>query len=156
VAAAVVLLALVVLVAVLANRDRTPTAGPSADRSPAASSSPTSSSKGSPSPSTNAGPSKEQMRQFVEDYLATAPSDPATTWKELTPGFQRKSGGYGSYSGFWGSIESATPGDISADPERLLVSYGVSYVRKDGSTASDSVTLQLEQAGNDLLIAGES
>jgi hypothetical protein len=74
----------------------------------------------------------------------------------LTPGFQEESGGYESYSGFWGTIESATPGDISADPENLVVSYGVSYVRKDGSTASDSVTLQLEQDGDSLLIAGES
>jgi hypothetical protein len=96
------------------------------------------------------------MQTFVEDYLATAPSDPQTTWKRLTPGFQEQSGGYDAYERWWTQFESATPGDISADPDRLLVSYGVSYQLKDGSSRSDSVTLQLEQDGDSLKIAGES
>jgi hypothetical protein len=96
------------------------------------------------------------MQSFVEDYLATAPSDPRSTWQRLTPEFQRQSGGYGAYERWWTQFESATPGDISADPERLLVSYGVSYVRKGGGTQSDSVTLQLKEQDGSLLIAGES
>jgi serine/threonine protein kinase len=157
--AAAVLLAVLVLAIVVGNRDDSPTA--SGPRSPSASATTKDTPSDSPSPSSSPStsseaPTEDQMQQFVEDYLATAPSDPATTWKQLTPGFQRKSGGFGSYSGFWSQFESATPGDISADPDRLLVSYGVTYVKKSGGTVSDSVTLQLEQDGDGLLIAGES
>ena len=150
--AAVVLVAVLLLAWFLATRDDTPAAGPSGDpsRTPSASTSP------SPTPSQDEGPTEDEMRQFVEDYLATAPSDPGTTWKRLTPDFQRASKGFGSYQGFWSQFESATPGDISVDPERLLVSYGVTYVKKDGGTVSDSVTLQLTDQDGTLLIAGES
>ncbi|GAA1918963.1 serine/threonine-protein kinase [Nocardioides marmoribigeumensis] len=154
--AAVVLVAVLVLgIAILNGGDDSPQAGkPARDESPSASDS----TKPSPSDqqSAQAGASAADMRSFVEDYLSTVTSDRRSAWKMLTPEFQRQSGGYGSYSGFWGTIESATPGDISADPDRMLVSYGVTYTKKDGSTVSDSVTLQLRQEGDTLLIAGES
>ncbi len=150
--AAVVLVAVLLLGWAILDRGETPTRGPAAQDTP----SETASDQASETPKADQGPSADDMRAFVEDYLATAPSDPASTWERLTPGFQRKSGGFGSYQRFWSQFESATPGDISADPDRLLVSYGVSYTRKDGSTQSDSVTLQLEQDGDSLLIAGES
>jgi serine/threonine protein kinase len=151
--AAVVLLAVLLLAWAVGNREDSPTADPTDD--PSQSQSPTPSDETSEEP-VDEGPSEEDMRQFVEDYLATAPSDPRTTWERLTPGFQEESGGFGSYNSFWSQFESATPGDVSADPDRLLVSYGVSYVRKDGSTITDTVTLQLQEDGDSFLIAGES
>ncbi len=160
VAVAVVVLALALFAWAMATRDDSPTAAPRQDGSSSASptpeKSPDESPESSPTSSAPAGPTAEDMRSFVEDYLATAPSDPASTWTRLTPDFQRQSGGFDSYKGFWTQFESATPGDISADPDQLVVSYGVTYKLKDGSTKSDSVTLQLTQDGDSLLIAGES
>jgi serine/threonine protein kinase len=155
VVAAVVLLAVLLFAWAVGNREDSPTAGSTDDPSQSQSPSEETSEEPSEEPA-DEGPSEEDMRQFVEDYLATAPSDPGTTWERLTPGFQEESGGFDSYSGFWSQFESATPGDVSADPDRLLVSYGVNYVRKDGSTVTDTVTLQLEEDGDSFLIAGES
>ena len=57
--------------------------------------------------------------------------------------FQQASGGIESYSGFWSTIASATPSNVQADPNAMTVSYHVEYVRQDGSTAADDVTLGL-------------
>ncbi len=90
-----------------------------------------------------AEPTAEGMEAFITDYLATAPSSPETTYEMLTPRFQEASGGFDSYSGYWNTIETATPGEINADPEALTVSYSVDYVRTDGSEASGNVVLGL-------------
>ncbi len=50
-------------------------------------------------------------------------ADPSSSWQQLTPAFQQASGGFGQYSGFWSNYTSATPRDISADPDALTVSY---------------------------------
>jgi serine/threonine protein kinase len=96
------------------------------------------------------------MRTFVEDYLATVTSDPAATWKQLTPDFQDDSGGFEKYSKFWGAITSAEVVDADADPDTMQVSYSVQYVHRDGRKSSDHVTLVLEGRDGDYLIAGES
>ena len=69
----------------------------------------------------------------MTDYLATAPEDSRATFAQLTRKFQRESGGYGGYRGFWGTIETATPSNVEADGEAMTVSYDVSYRMKDGS-----------------------
>jgi serine/threonine protein kinase len=95
------------------------------------------------------------MRNFVSNYLATVTSDPHTTWAMLTPAFQSQSGGFGSYQGFWSTIRSATPSNITADPSALTVSYDVAYVKTDNSRTSDHVTLQLVKHASSYLINGE-
>ncbi len=72
-------------------------------------------------------PTRAEMTAFVEDYLATVTSNPAQSWKMLTPQFQAESGGFGSYRGFWGGIESASPSAIRANPRDMTVSYSVTY-----------------------------
>lgn len=74
----------------------------------------------------------------------------------LTPAFQQASGGFGRYQGFWRMYRSATPRDITPDPEGMTVSYGVDYVKTDGETSSDEVTLRLVKDGSSYLIDGES
>jgi hypothetical protein len=74
----------------------------------------------------------------------------------LTRSFQKDSGGFGKYQGFWRTISSATPRDITADPAAMTVSYGVDYVKTDGSESSDEVTLQLVRNGSSYLINGEA
>ena len=96
------------------------------------------------------------MQQFIATYLATVTSDDHATYAMLTPGFQDESGKYGGYHGFWKEIESATPSNIKADPGAMTVSYDVDYVKADGSTSSDHVTLDLVRQGSSYLIAGEA
>jgi len=127
-------------------------AGRSGDARPSGSGSvePPSSSPADPRP-TAAG-----MESFVVDYLATAPTSPETTFQMLTPGFQRASGGLETYAGYWQTIASADPVEVSADPESLVVEYVVAYVREDGSEVTDEVQLQLEFRDGDYLIASEA
>jgi hypothetical protein len=96
------------------------------------------------------------MEDFIDTYLATAPSSPATSYEMLTPAFQRESGGFGSYSGYWQTIASADLVEVRANSENLVVDYVVSYVREDGSEVTDDVSLQLEYRGGQYRIAGET
>jgi len=108
---------------------------------------------GSSSPSSRA--QAAAMRDFITTYLSTVTSDQHASWAMLTKSFQKASGGFGSYQGFWRTISSATPRDIIPDPARMSVSYGVDYVKTDGSTSSDQVTLLLVRDGSSYLINGE-
>jgi hypothetical protein len=96
------------------------------------------------------------MSDFVAGYLSTVTSDPRSTFEMLTPQFQEQSNGYGGYSGFWSTVESASPRDITADPASLTVSYTVDYVMTNGRQSTQDVTLQLAREGDGFLIAGES
>ncbi len=120
-----------------------------------------STSSSDPSPGTSSdtateGPTEAELVAFVRDYLATVTTDPRTAWDMLTPGFQDSSGGFSSYSGFWSTITSAQPSNITADADALTVSYDVTYRKAGGGTSSDQVTLRLEDSGGDLRISGES
>ena len=123
---------------------------PSAHQKP-----PTRSSASGPSSSSTAGDRATAMRSFITDYLSTVTSDQHASWAMLTPAFQQASGGFGSYQGFWRTISSATPRDITPHPAAMTVSYDVDYVRTDGSTTSDEVTLQLVRDGSSYKINGE-
>jgi eukaryotic-like serine/threonine-protein kinase len=128
------------------NGNQNPAAGGPTSRST------TPSSRGS----TSGAPRAAAMDRFVSTYLSTVTSDQHTTWGMLTRGFQKQSGGFGSYQGFWRTIASATPSNVSADPASLTVSYDVAYVRRDGTQATDHTTLHLVRNGTSYLIAGES
>ena len=96
------------------------------------------------------------MRSFVSNYFSQVTVDDHATFDMLTPAFQKHSGQYGGYHGFWRTIQSATPSNISADSAALTVTYDIAYVRTDGSTASGHTTLQLVAKGTSFLISGES
>ena len=156
--AAVVLVALMVAAFVIGLGDDddggTATDGSS---SPGASSAPAGPSEsGSPSASDlPAEPDAADMESFVQDYIATAVSDPEAAFQRLTPQFQEQSNGLDGYLGFWGGVESARILDISADPETLQVSYDYRYVTS-GGPQNESVTLQLELTDGVYLISGEA
>ena len=114
----------------------------------------TSPTKSSEKPS-DAGPTAQGMEDFAATYLATVTEDPATTWKQLTPAFQDKSGGFQSYEGFWGTIDSATLLSATGDPENMTVNYRVKYDKADGSTSTSDVTLKLDYQDGQYLIADE-
>jgi hypothetical protein len=153
--AAVVVLALVVLLgwALLSGDSDQPAAdkGGSGSETPSQSPSPTEKE----TENKQEKPTRAEMTAFVEDYLATVTSNPAQSWKRLTPQFQAESGGFGSYRGFWSSIESASPSDIRANPRDMTVSYSVTYQNEGGGTQTDDVTLKLVERNGEYLIAGE-
>lgn len=101
-------------------------------------------------------PTAEGIETFVADYLATATSDPSSSFTMLTPAFQRASGGAGGYTGYWSTIESAELLDVEADAEDLSVTYDVAYVKTDGSEVTDEVTLGLVYRNGRYLISEES
>ena len=152
-AAMLLLLAVIAGAALVGARDSAPsaTSKSSPDRSSAASP-----SSSSPGPSSNGNRPASAMRSFIRTYLSTVTSDQRAAWAMLTPDFQAASGGFGQYQGYWRTILSATPRDITPDPAAMTVSYDVDYAKKDGSTTSDEVTLRLMPDGSSYLIAGES
>jgi eukaryotic-like serine/threonine-protein kinase len=111
----------------------------------------------SPTTSTpeSVAPTAAGMTAFIETYLDTVADDPAAAWEMLTPEFQQESGGFTEYQQFWRPIRSATPSEIEADPETLVVSYGVEYEGPNNRPEDDRVRLQLVYEDERYLIAGE-
>jgi hypothetical protein len=109
----------------------------------------------SPSPAADSGPTSASMKKFVEDYLAAAPKDPHTSFAELTPNYQQQSGGFDGYERFWGTVASAEPTSIKADPQDLTVSFLAKYRLRNGKQRTDGVTLHLIFNGTKYLIDGD-
>jgi eukaryotic-like serine/threonine-protein kinase len=102
-----------------------------------------------------AEPTEAAMVDFVENYIATASSDPAAAFDMLTPAFQQQSGGMSGYVRFWGDVRSAEIVDISADPAALEVSYTYRYHRPPGGPTEDDVVLKLTYEDGRYLIDRE-
>jgi hypothetical protein len=152
--AAVLLVLALVLWAALSDGGEETTAGGGGTPETSRPASPTGTPSATESPSPE-GPTEQEMATFVEDYLATVTEDPEAAFQRLTPTFQRQSGGIEGYSGFWGTIASARPSEIQADPGGMTVSYVVAYEEKGGGRSVDQVTLRLVEEEGRLLIAGE-
>lgn len=159
VAAAAALLVGIIVVAVLRDDPEQPSADPAngASSPSETSSEPTPEpTEESPTEEATRPPTKREMTSFITTYLSTVTSDPEATFAMLTPEFQEASNGFEGYSGFWGTVESATPSNITADPESLTVTYTVDYVMEDGRQTTDDVSLQLVRQDDSYLIAGEA
>jgi serine/threonine protein kinase len=130
------------------------------DTTQSPSATPDASDSASETPSESASPStdatEEGMASFIDDYLSTVTSDPKTSWGWLTSDFQKASGGYGAYKGYWSTIESAELQDVSADPETMSVTYTATYTHTDGSVVTEDNTLGLVLDGDQYYIASES
>lgn len=74
-----------------------------------------------------AKPTAAGMKSFINDYVTTVSTDPATSWKMLTPKFQRESGGFEKYRNFWDPATNGRVLNISANPNDLSVSYQVHF-----------------------------
>ena len=106
-------------------------------------------------PDPPAGGTQGEVRAFVKDYFSLVTSAPESSYDMLTPEFQEASGGFERYSGFWSTISSARPYDITVDPDTLVASYTIDYVSTSGRSSTEQNQLQLEKQGEDYLIAGE-
>lgn len=128
---------------------------PSASEEPSTDPSESATEEPSTEPSASAGGTRAEVRAFVQDYFSLVTSSPETSYVMLTPEFQAESGGYERYSGFWSTISSARPYDITVDPDTLVTSYTIDYVTTSGRTTTEQKQLQLEKQGEDYLIASE-
>jgi hypothetical protein len=111
-------------------------------------------STGSSPPSTAA--EETAMKEFVTQYLSTVTTDDHATFRMLTPAFRGQSGGFNGYDGFWSTIRSATPSNMTADARALTVSYDVAYVKVTGAHVTDHRTLHLVKSGSSYLIDGDT
>jgi hypothetical protein len=148
--------AVALVVAVIAGAVFVATRGDSTPRADAPASAHSSRAASSPSSPSSADAQAAEMRAFIEKYLSTVTTDQHASWAMLTTGFQQESGGFGQYQRFWRGFTSATPRNIAPEPADLTVSYDVDYVKTDGSTSNDHVTLELVRNGASYLINGES
>ncbi len=101
-------------------------------------------------------PTADGMEGFIGDYLTAAAADPSTSFPMLTRSFQRASGGFESYAGFWNTVDTAELVDVSADPESLTVTYTVAYTKTDGSAPTEEVRLGLVYRDGTYLIDQEA
>jgi eukaryotic-like serine/threonine-protein kinase len=148
VAAAVALLALAVIAVAgwtSLTGDTTADSGP---RRPASSNTGSSTTGTAGTSATKA----QAMEKFLDTYLSTVTSDRRAAWEMLTPAYQAVSGGFGGYSGFWATVRSATPSNVTADPDSMTVTYDVAYVKADGDHVDEHHTLQLVPDGSSFLI----
>lgn len=157
----VVILVLLGIIAVLALVDdpQPPEAAPgTGDRTTSATPRPTPSSTEPPTsePTTPEPVSARDIEAFTAGYIATASSDVRAGFQQLTPQFQAESGGLSGYRGFWGDVTSTRMIDVEADPRALTVTYTYAFTKDGAGETTDTVTLQLEQDGDRLLIAGEA
>jgi hypothetical protein len=124
--------------------------GPSAKGTPSAS---TTGSSARTSPSAEA-PTADGMKTFVEDYIATASTDPETAFGMLTPSFQVESHGLSAYEDFWSNVADPKVMAIKADPETLRVRYTYHY-RLSGEPRTEHIELQLTHDAGTYLIDDE-
>ena len=83
------------------------------------------------------------------------PSRTRPAWSALSPGFQDKIGGYGSYQGFWSTISRVSVGRHQpAGSEAVDVS--LTYTRNDGSDGERGTPALPRAAVTGYLITGDS
>ncbi|HWJ82937.1 MAG TPA: serine/threonine-protein kinase [Nocardioides sp.] len=101
---------------------------------------------GSTAPATDAA-------QFVTDYYALLPDDTRSAWSLLSDGTQQEVGGYGSYSGFWDTIDSVSVDDAT-ETSPGTVSVDLTYTSSRG-TESETRQITVADTGDGLQIVGD-
>ncbi|MDQ6641775.1 MAG: hypothetical protein M3Y66_04690, partial [Actinomycetota bacterium] len=81
--------------------------------------------------------------------------DPHRSFAQLTARYQQLSGGFAGYERFWGTVASAQPNSIKANPQDMTVSFLVNYLLASGKHRTDGVTLHLTYNGTRYLITGD-
>ena len=137
------------------TRDPQPSEEPSSEEPSSGEPSTSTTDEPTTDPSPPPGDTTVEVRAFLQDYFSLVTSDPEASFDMLSPEFQQASGGYGRYSGFWATISSARPHDITVDPETLTTTYTIDYVTTSGRATTQQGQLQLQRDGDGYLIAGE-
>ncbi|WP_183100938.1 serine/threonine-protein kinase [Nocardioides pelophilus] len=100
-------------------------------------------------PETQPAPTAAELEEFAAGYISTAADDPDAGFALLTPSYQARSP---EYADFWGTVTKPKILEISADPAALTVTYTYEYKQQNEGKRTETVTLQLVQDGDQLLI----
>jgi hypothetical protein len=134
-----------------------PTSGPDRSEAPTDDSDETdsgdSSGSGSDSSGTGGGEISSDPVQFVEDYYSHLPDDTRTAWALLSPGMQDTVGGYGSYTGFWRTVEAVRV-DTTTAVDQGVVDVRLTYTTSRG-IESETRRLRLVDGADGLQIDGD-
>jgi hypothetical protein len=106
-----------------------------------------------PSPAADSMSEAEALEGFATDYLTAAANDPRAGFEMLTTTYQRESGGFEGYNGFWSHVSDLNVTAVQGDADEQTVSYTYSY-DYDGQRRTEDVVLQLKQQGDTFLIDG--
>jgi hypothetical protein len=102
---------------------------------------------------------EDDMKQFAEDYVTTAASDPEAGFAMLTPQYGADSGGLQGYETFWSTVTNPQILSVDADasdPDNLTVTYDYRYNRRGQGVQTETVTLSLVLEDEGYRIAGAS
>jgi hypothetical protein len=92
---------------------------------------------------------------MVASYYAALPEDTETGWSLLSPEFQERIGGYGSYRGFWSTIASVVVADTtSAGSDAVDVS--LTYTRQNGFVEDEVRRIYLARTDDGFVIAEDA
>ncbi|MRH88493.1 protein kinase [Nocardia sp. SYP-A9097] len=106
-----------------------------------------------PPTTTPAGPpSAASVASFIQGYYGMLPSNVGGAWGMLSPSYQAQTGGFGSYSQFWGSIASVSVGGVTPNGENRAV-VNLTYTMKNGQINSESRWIQVDSSSGKLVIA---
>lgn len=103
--------------------------------------------------STEETPTAEDLEQFARDYVTTASDDPDAGFTLLTKDYRAASP---RYREVWTAITDPRILTVTADADRLTVTYTYRYALPGGTRQTEEVTLRLVERDGDLLIAGAS
>ncbi|MDZ5621828.1 hypothetical protein SFC88_13360 [Nocardioides sp. HM23] len=91
--------------------------------------------------------------QFVTDYYALLPDDTRGAWALLSDEMQDEVGSYGSYQGFWRTVEAVTVDDTSVDSTDT-VTVDLTYTTASG-TESETRLITVQDTGDGPQIVGD-
>jgi len=96
-------------------------------------------------------PTAAELEDFATSYVRTASQDPGAGFAQLTAAYQRQSP---DYRRFWGRMSNPEILRVSADPEAMTVTYRYKYEFPGVGNRTETVTLELVQRGDRILISG--
>ncbi|MEZ0579658.1 serine/threonine-protein kinase [Nocardioides sp. MH1] len=97
--------------------------------------------------------SSTDAAQFVTDYYALLPTDTKSAWALLSDDLQDQVGSYGSYRGFWSTIDSVSV-DSATESSDGAVTVDLTYV-SDAGTESETRLITVEDTGEGMQIVGD-
>ena len=89
----------------------------------------------------------------MTEYYGLLPDDTKSAWALLSDEMQDEVGNYGSYQGFWRTIEAVSVDDTTAESADT-VAVDLTYTTADG-TESETRLITVQDAGEGQQIVGD-
>ncbi|WP_067562758.1 serine/threonine-protein kinase [Nocardia acidivorans] len=128
------------------------TTPPSTTPAPSSSAKPSTTTTVPPTTAPAGPPSAASVASFIQGYYGMLPGNVNGAWGMLSPSYQAQTGGFGSYSQFWGSISSVSVGGVTPAGENRAV-VNLTYRMKNGQVNTESRWIQVDSTGGRMVIA---